>query len=347
MSKGRQMLKKAVYQKDIVKTLFIFPRRGLYQITLCKHCGYLFGSPESDSFLVAYRSSLGGMELVDTHSQTIYAYPTACPDCASHDILSKSGGVEELAEKLESELGITVTKRYISRHSPITTPVPGNTPRLMTYAPYPHAIDLSTRLYDPAIDYSQYSTIVILRAENLTASVDYLVHEEVYKSLCELLIKVVPDTQIIIDTASLDAPIISDMLAVSRGEIDITTLYEQFVHRELIQREEFGFPPFANLLLFTAQENTKIASKKRIDSVYIYIEKELKREVFAADFASGVLSLTPPYPARTLKRKNKFSYHCLLKFPRNYEHFSSLKAAVHSIVDALPLQIRLNPRHIF
>ncbi len=325
-----------------VKTLFIFPRRGLFQITMCKNCGHLFGSPESDSFLVTYRSGNGKLELVDTHSQTVYEYPKECPECHSSDILSKSGGVEDLAEKLESELGTTVKKWY--KHVS-GDPVQATTLRL--FAPYSHSIELSTRLFDPGIDYSLFDTIVILRAENLTASVDYLVHEEVYKSLCELLINIQSHTQIIVDTASLEAPIITDLLKISLSETTPAALYESFVKRELAEREKFKFPPFTNLLLFTTQEKSKVSSKKLIDSVYLLLKKELQQAEYSRDLENDVVSLSPPYPARMLKRKNMFSHHVLLKFPRNYQRFSLLKTTVHSITDSLRLQTRLNPRHIF
>ena len=316
--------------------LFIFPSRGLFRLTICSDCGHVFRSPESDVALVTYRLNKQTLELVDSETQKTYPYPDICPICGNNKILSTYGGVDELVEQLEQEFGVDVL-RYDKTIGHKQKP----TKHLAQYKlAVSTAFAVSTRLYSPHINYTSYNTIVVLKAEQLAAGIDYLTGEEVMRDVLQLMLHVDQNTEIIFDTSSLNAPLIEDIKQISLGQKSVFQVYEDFVSQEIDRRKEFGFPPFTNLLLLTSQESTSQKAKSIANSVYLEIKQRLIKIM-------PEVELLPPYSAKLLKRKNKYSYHVLIKFPRQYKHFNQLRTIVTETLLAYSMQARLNPRHLF
>jgi primosomal protein N' len=168
--------------------LFIHPRRGLFQLTSCNTCHYKFGCDNCDCNLTTYRTYESNMQLLCHQCQSYYNFPKVCPMCKGSDISSNFGGVDELIEVLKNDFAKTVVK------------VESKT--VMDYDP--KFIYVTTRVFDPSLEYRKFSKIIFIRAENLMASPDYLVNEDVHRSLVELFLQVDDSTEIVFDTSNPD-----------------------------------------------------------------------------------------------------------------------------------------------
>jgi len=311
------------------KTLIIHPRRGLFQLTFCRSCGHTFQCQQCDANLVTYRAG-NSLELICHQCQSYYKYPNQCPTCASLEITSRFGGVDDLREKLK----MNSQQEHDAKKDNETA----NTD-----------VEITTRLFDPSINYSQYEQVIIARAEHLNASPDYLVQEETAKQLSELLLALPATCRVILDipTGYQDVfeyvkPLISGSDGDTNGVVENTAAsllnhHQHFLNEESAMRLRFGFPPHQNLLLFTTQEKKKEISWQKIT--------EAKKQLEGYGFEQ--VTISSPYPARFLKRKGMFSYHLLVKYPRQYEHFAKLRTAVLQISSLYRIQTRLNPRHLF
>lgn len=333
-----------------MQTLFIFPKRGLFHITLCGDCRHIFKSPESDSNLMVIKQ-FGKLMMLDKYSQNPYDYPEKCPNCGGKNIISKWGGVQELTEVLEKNLNITVEKLYKenTKDDKKTEEKTGKNLEkinLAKFKKYDGKISISTRLFDPEIDYKKFDQVILLNTENIASGIDYLVNEEVFTALFKLFLNLQEGAKIIFDTQSLRGQFIEKFLKFSREEMTLPQIYLQFLQEEKKSREKYKFPPFVNLVLFTSQEDTPKLAKKKIDGAFLYLKNILQND-FEADFQSQNLTITPPYQTKILKRKNKYSYNFLIKYPRNFQHFAKLRTAVSQTSQQFSLQIRLNPKHIF
>ena len=490
--------------------LLIHCRRGLFSLTLCQDCGHTWDCFNCSAKLITYESEKV-KRLICHQCQSSYNYPTKCPSCNSRNILSKFGGVEELVRVLQQEFGYSPL-RFDSDQTKIQPVQSGS-------------VGVSTRLFDPGIDYFRFDQIIFLAAENLFASSDYLTNEEVYKSLAEVFLAARNDSEIIFDTRKTDLEffrsltnlaqkldnlkIISVELANFAGNItlkkDLTNLknenpesqneqqteqndqknqdlqtileikksgnsdieekipknnnllnkksennstnsicvdhskekvsnstlrnnfltpdlvtknlaqnqpknsqekiyenflenselkklttnsdstknfendksysnkqkflenekiktenqinlnnlatlnqtraeiiyywYNELMSKESDSRQNFRFPPFTNLLLLTTQEQNPSKSLESLAAVSNYLAT-LQTELPEISFGK-------PYEAKFLKRKNKFSHHLLVRYPRQYAKFSRLKTIAQWLSDKYKLQIRLNPRHLF
>lgn len=310
--------------------LFIHGRRGLYQLTKCQDCKFVFECQSCTSSLVTYRTSSGSWEMLCHQCQTTYPYPRKCSACNGNNIYSKLSGIDDLESRLKNDYSgsnvIRLDKLKINESVIYDS----------------SSFYLTTRVYDPSLDYTKFDNVIIIQAENLLTSPDYLCSEEIYKSLADLLISLNPDCKLTLDS-SVENKLFNELTELSNKGINsenVKNWYQNFLEGELANREIFGFPPFLNVLLLTTHEASNEKAKIKLEAVRNYLKPLLEK-----DF--NELSLSSIYPAKFLKRKNLFSYHILLKYPRNYPKYFKLKNEIDRIVIAYNLQARLNPRHLF
>lgn len=311
--------------------LFIHCRRGLFQLTKCQQCGHKWECDNCTAGLVTYQRGANLLELLCHQCQTSYSYPTKCPDCGAgrSQIFSKYGGIEELVTILQTNFGRDVIRldQGIAK---------------LTLESTSESVCVTTRIFDPSIDYSLFQKIILIQADGLLASPDYLVLEETYKALAEIMLQVNDECELVLDTERPELDFFQNLLQLTsyqQDPISIWNWYSQLIEKELESRKIFKFPPFWNLLLLTTNEKDKTKSKEILVQASHYL-KSLNQELPGLEIGS-------PYEAKFLKRKNLFSYHLLLRFPKEYSQYNLLKKTVQSLSSQYNLQVRLNPRHLF
>ena len=273
--------------------------------------------------------------MIDYTTQKIYPFPETCPVCGGLEFNSLFSGADDLAEKLESQLGITVTRLFEKQKKAILIQKTSPVSKSIEYAPYKHDISVTTRIFDPSIEYSNYAKVIILSAEGLTASADYLIQEEVYKQLFQLLFALNENQTLILDSSEIDLPYLQ---AICGENIDPMNAYGDFLKRESELRIQFKLPPEYNLVLISSQETKKELALSKIKSLKEYLAKLP---------ITANIPLTGPYPAKLLRRKNMYSYHLSLKLDRKNPDFVRLRIIIMDLAKQLNLQVRLNPRHLF
>jgi primosomal protein N' len=192
--------------------LFIHPRRGLFQLTSCNTCHYKFGCDNCDCNLTTYRSYETNLQLLCHQCQTFYNFPKVCSMCKGSDISSNFGGVDELIEVLKKDFGKEVIK--VDSKSTIDYD--------------PEAIYVTTRVFDPSLEYSRFSSIIFIHAENLMASPDYLVNEDVHRSLVELFLQVDETTEVVFDTANPELPFFQELAKLNSFNVEDEIYSENF-----------------------------------------------------------------------------------------------------------------------
>jgi primosomal protein N' len=367
--------------------LFIHPRKGLFSITKCNDCGFVFGCNnctnelEKPKSLTLFSKSQFKFFMGCNQCQTSYVFDQKCPSCKNSNFQSKFGGIDELKNILEDNFKLDVTVLESAVKKPKTTK-PNKTLENISPTDSKKQAILTTRLFDPTMDYSQFHTIIVVQSQNLLAGTDYLMQEELYKNLCELFLANISEdgekrTKIIFDTIDTELEFFGSIrdLAESLGgnsglELDVdgmifeNSLQEPLApknplesnenpalkilqwHQKISQKEShnrkvFGFPPFYNLLLLTTQEKKKDQALSKIRIAKNLIQSQL------SDLGIVEVRIGSPYSARFLQRKGMYSYHLLLKFPRQYRDFEQLKTVVSNTAFSNRIQVRLNPQHLF
>lgn len=321
------MTKREVYSKTYLpnmKILLIHPRKGLFAMTTCSFCSFQLECENCDCKLTTYRSGEKYLELVCHQCQSYYNYPNICPKCSNTNIVSMFGGIDDLAEKVEIDL-----KQNVIRLDKLNSQA-----KIAKAINNDNGVFLTTRVFDPAIEYNLFEKIIFIQAENLLASPDYLVFEELIKNLAEIFLQIGLSTQIIFDTANKNQSFFSN-LSIDK----VQEWFQNKLQEELLKRQKYHFPPFVNLLLVTTQEKNKQNSINKIKAVRDYFI-EVRSEL-------GDLEIGNIYPARMLKRKGYFSHHLQLKYPKNYTKYFEFQKIVLKLSQSYHFQTRLNPRHTF
>jgi primosomal protein N' len=192
--------------------LFIHPRRGLFQLTSCQSCHYKFGCDNCDCNLTTYRTFESNMQLLCHQCQSYCTYPKVCPMCKNNEIGSNFGGVDELIEVLKKDFKKEVikveSKNIIDYESGV--------------------VYVTTRIFDPSLEYNKFGKIIFVHAENLLASPDYLVNEDVHRSLAELFLQIDETTEVVFDTSNPDLPFFVELAKLNSSKGESETYSESF-----------------------------------------------------------------------------------------------------------------------
>lgn len=309
--------------------LLIHPRKGLYQLTICPKCGHMWECLNCSSKLVVYKKNQNQLEMLCHQCQTVYNYPEKCQVCGNQEIVSKYGGIDDLEEILKQKMNLKVLRL-------------DNKKNLKNLNQAECDVALTTRIFDPALDYQKFEVIIFIQAENILAGVDYMVYEDLLNGITQLLLEVKDQTRIIFDTKTNSLNFFYEIKELCKNPLNsdkILSWHAEKLKQELEHRKKYQFPPFTNLLLFTSQEKVLSKAVEKLKAAKRYLEN-------CQDQLQDV-QIFDVYPAKLLKRKGYYSYHLLLKYPRNYSNFKQLQKISLGLASLYNLQLRNNPNNLF
>jgi primosomal protein N' len=279
--------------------LIISLPRGLYRLTRCDDCKLIFKCDDCDNNLTTIKQGTKNI-LICSECQKTIPYPKSCTNCRSTEIQSMFGGRDYLQDKIDNN---------------------------------EVKADISNRLFDPSLDYSQYNKIIITHSENLFLGVDYQSIEEVSKSLTELILNLNENSELIFDQKNgLDK-----FDTIGKPLEWFTRIMEE----EKLNRTKFYFPPNNNLILISSYEKSltqAILKLKAVREELLFLKENSLQDL-------GTPS--QPYEARMLRRKGMYTMHLYIKYPKNYVNITELNTKINELKSQYRLTVRLNPRHIF
>jgi primosomal protein N' len=279
--------------------LIISLPRGLYRLTKCGDCKHTFKCDNCDNNLTTIKQGTKNI-LICSECQQTYPYPKSCPNCRSTEINSMFGGRDYLQDKIDNN---------------------------------EVKADISNRIYDPSLDYFNYTKVIVTHSENLFLGIDYQSVEEVSKSLTELILNLNENTELIFDQKN--------------GLYRFDTIgkplewFMTIMEEEKKNRAKFYFPPNNNLILISSYEKSltqAIAKLRTVREELLFLKENSLPEL-------GTPS--QPYEAKMLRRKGMFTMHLYIKYPKNYENITILNTKIQELKTQYRLTVRLNPRHIF
>jgi primosomal protein N' (replication factor Y) (superfamily II helicase) len=311
--------------------LFIHCRRGLFQLTMCQTCKYQFGCENCDCNLTTYRSFEKNMQLICHQCQTQYNYPKICPSCASHDLNSMFGGIEELAETITKQYGYQVVRLDLNQEFDLESDDQSR-------------VFVTTRVFDPGLDYSIFGNIILLQADSLLSSPDYLVTEDTHQALAQLFLAINSEAKITFDTQDPESPFFTQLARLNSdhaNNISIMDWFGNFLQIETQNRLKYQLPPTQNLALLTSQNKNQSRSMDNVKMARQYLQPLIQQNGWKE------VKITPIYPAKFLRRKGFFAYHLVIKYPKHFSNYFELQQLIKACASSYNLQVRLNPRHIF
>ena len=218
------------------QVLLFLNRRGYAPLTLCRACGYHFGCPHCDAWLVThrYRAQLTCHQCGYTDS-----LPRACPDCGRDDRIAVCGpGVERVAEEAA---GLFKDARIEILSSDLSSGPEELKQRLAAIARGEVDIVIGTQMVAKGHNFPLLTLVGVVDADMGLHGGDLRAAERTFQLLRQVAGRAgraeLPGTAMI-QTASADHPV---MRAILSGD------EEAFWRAEAAARREAGAPPYGRM----------------------------------------------------------------------------------------------------
>ena len=216
-------------------------RRGYSPITECQTCGWSAQCKNCDISLTYHKYSNGlRCHYCGYRAET----PSSCPACGSGKINLLGFGTE----KIEEELSIHLPKVRIGRMDYDTASSKSGLAAIL-HAFEEREIDIlvGTQMVTKGLDFDNVALVGVMRADQLLKFPDFRSHERGFQLLTQVAGRAgrkKKQGQVLIQAFDPQHPIIQEVL---------TGDFEAFAKRELLEREEFLYPPFYRLIHVTLE----------------------------------------------------------------------------------------------
>lgn len=240
------------------QTLLFLNRRGSARMILCHDCGWQALCPHCDIALTYHD---------DEHSLRCHTCGfrqnavTKCPSCEGNEILYQTPGTKSLEEEVKNLFPHLVSQRFdgdnvaadkLERH--FKSLVEGGVD-----------IIIGTQLVTKGLDLPQLGLVGIINADASLNFPDYTAEEKTYQLLSQVIGRVgrhQKSSTVVIQTYNPDNP----LFTIIRKKD-----WRNFLDQQLLERQQFGFPPFYHLLQLkvarASRSSAQTTSQKLVDQI--------------------------------------------------------------------------------
>ncbi len=276
------------------QVMLLLNRRGFAPSVHCFECGAKLSCKNCAVSLVYHK---GKHRLVCHLCGYDEPYPETCPSCGSNLFLYKGVGTEKLEEELHRRFpDVTAIRMDLD-----STRKQGSFEDLYHRFKSGRAqILIGTQMISKGFDFPDVALVGIISADTALEFPDFRVRERAFQLLTQVSGRAGRLNfagEVLLQTLHPDDPIIA--LATKHN-------YSGFYEREISERRDLFFPPFAHLILIEIQSPDASLAES--------ISKDLRGQL--AKFHSRLYRLMGPIAAPVFKRRTLFRFHLLLKTTR-------------------------------
>jgi primosomal protein N' (replication factor Y) (superfamily II helicase) len=268
-------------------------RRGYSPMVNCEDCGWI---PKCVNCAVSLTYHQYKNALVCHYCGYHEKLPQHCPVCTSARITTLGYGTE----KLEEELNLYFPEKKIQRMDLDTTRSKSGYENILEQFENGETnILVGTQMVTKGLDFDRVSLVGVFNADRMMHFPDFRSYERAYQLITQVSGRAGRRDKrgkVIIQTAHPDHPILSFIL---------NNTYEEFFDREIADRKQHLYPPFARLIELTVKHIDKKVCRNAASELANLLREKLK----------GARILGPGEPMIS-KIRNQFLFSILLKIPR-------------------------------
>ena len=277
------------------QAIVLLNRRGYSTFVMCRDCGYTITCSHCAVALV-YHSAHEDMRC--HYCGNTAPVPTECPNCHSRRIKFFGTGTQ----KAEAELEQLPEVRVLRMDQDSTMAKFAHEDILRQFASGASNVLIGTQMVAKGHDIPNVTLVGVLSADSALNLPDYRASERAFSLLTQAAGRAGRGTrpgQVIFQTYDVDNNIIK--LAARQD-------YDGFAKEELKAREEFCYPPFAQMLKITVWDKSDgvglgLAQKLVLYLQSLQLEGKLDRN----------LQISGPFPALVAKVRDLYRYNVLIK----------------------------------
>lgn len=302
-----------VLRKNEQAILFL-NRRGYAPYLRCAVCEEV---PQCPSCNVSLTLHLNEREVRCHYCGHQEKQPQVCPSCGSPKLEIQGFGTE----RIEDELAVHLPEARILRMDRDTTRKKDDYRRIIS-AFENHEADflVGTQMVSKGLDFARVSLVLVFDIDRMLHFPDFRAHERGFQLITQVAGRAGRrNTQgkVLIQTHKPQDELL---------QLIAQNAYETFIEKELLEREDFNYPPFTrNIRLVIRHEDYHIA-KEVADKLAARLQPHLGWRVVGPE-------------APLIDRiRNRYIQHILLKLERNRKDFGGLKQFLFQEIEILQNQ---------
>ena len=302
------------------QVLVYLNRRGYSPVVMCHECGWQALCRHCDARLTLHQSL---NSLLCHHCGYREAIPGACPECDNREIRQHGVGTEQLEQGLAARFAPIPVLR-IDRDA--VTSGEALERRLQPLRDGAPCILVGTQMIAKGHDYPAITLAVLLEADQALFSASYRASERLVQTLFQVSGRSGRgdrEGEAVVQTRFREHPLMQAVLRRSYREIAADLLRE---------RESYGFPPFARVVMFRADAVELDAALALLQQIRALLEST---EGF------GGIDCIGPMPALMTRRVSRYRAQlCLIS--RQYRALRVVLDEAMPQIAALPTSARTN-----
>jgi primosomal protein N' (replication factor Y) len=296
--------------------ILLINRRGFSTFLICKDCGHAYTCPNCSVNLIYHKAELRLKCHQCGHEE---AAPSLCPSCRGEQIRFKGTGIQKAEEFIASKFP---SARIIRMDQDTTRRKGGHVDIIGRFERREADILIGTQMVAKGLNFPGVALVGVLAADIGLHVPDFRAAEKTFQLLAQVAGRAGrADSagEVVVQTYFPDEPAV-------RAAADHDFL--EFYNREIVQREELGYPPFGKLVRIVASGPGGPAVAEALGAA---------ARLVRGRWGSSVTVLGPS-PAALAKLKNEHRYSLLLK-ARSARVLGEAAAAVRA--SRVPKSVRL------
>jgi len=275
------------------QVIYFQNRRGYSPLWLCKDCGWI---PRCDDCDVNLTYHMHHHLLSCHYCGKNYTPPIKCNACGSSKLSMPGYGTE----RIEEEIAAYFPNKKIARLDLDTTRSKRSYETILERFENKE-IDLlvGTQMLSKGLDFDNVQLVGILNADQMLNFPDFRAYERAFQMMVQVAGRagrVKKRGKVVIQTRYPDNWVLQDVRNHN---------YSSFYDKEIVERQQFKYPPFYRLIRLVLIDKNKVLVEKAAKDLADRLRISLKERVLGPEF---------PYVSRI---RNKFHIHLLLKLERD------------------------------
>ena len=274
------------------QAIILLNRRGYSTFVLCRECGHVLKCNHCDISLVYHAPT----SILRCHyCQERHAVPDVCPECGSRYIRYFGTGTQKVEEALKvlfPSVGIVRMDQDTTRGKMAHDKI------LAAFAAGTYDILLGTQMVAKGHDIPNVTAVGIISADTALNLPDFRAAEKTFALLTQAAGRAGRGSKagrVVMQTYN------PEHYAITAGA---EHNYPEFYQKELVFRQQLGYPPYANLIKITVQASDEIIVHRHATQ----LAAELTQVLAVLD-----ASIIGPFPAAVNKVKDIFRVNILIK----------------------------------
>lgn len=275
--------------------IVLLNRRGYSTFVMCRDCGHTITCPHCAVALV-YHSAHEDMRC--HYCGNTAPVPRECPNCHSHRIKFFGTGTQ----KAEAELEQLPDVHVLRMDQDSTQAKFAHEEILRQFASGASNVLIGTQMVAKGHDIPNVTLVGVLSADSALNLPDYRASERAFSLLTQAAGRAGRGRrpgQVIFQTYDVGNPII---------QLAATQDYDSFAKLELREREEFFYPPFAQMLKLTIWDRDEGVGMALAQKLVFFLQS-----LQLAGKLSEPLQIAGPFPALVAKVRDMYRFNVLIK----------------------------------